>query len=311
MADALFAPRWELLIIYPVSTAAFYALYFGLRRCIDARHHNWSDLNKRIFRQNICATVHTFVLILLLILVLIVDGNGLQQAGLRPFYSPLAYVAIGMSLGYMSLTLPWSLRMYFGTARERAATRPTLIVHHAFVVVAELVYLLTLTSPWHGSLAFVLFEFSNLFLMPHHLMTQLDYSGKWHFVNGLLFFVSCTFVRVLGCIVLGLVYLVDVITLGSSSASSAESGSGSGGEGDDVNPAIYVPLSLSLISFFVILALSIYWYVKDVLAEVHKEFQKAFGSQYLTRTCPCLKLCSSGRKAAGSLTRSSGDSSRA
>ena len=74
----------------------------------------------------------------------------------------------------MSLTLPWSCRHYFcGTQSERNATRPTLIIHHAWVVIAELVYLLTQTSPWHGILSIVLFEASNLFLMPHHLMTQV------------------------------------------------------------------------------------------------------------------------------------------
>jgi hypothetical protein len=43
--------------------------------------------------------------------------------------------------------------------------------------------------------------------MPHHLMVQLGMQGTTcHFINGLGFFVACTFVRVLGCSVLGVVY---------------------------------------------------------------------------------------------------------
>ena len=94
-------------------------------------------------------------------------------------------------------------------------------------MVAELVYVLTLTSPWHGSLSLVLFEFSNLFLMPHHLMTQLRYHGRWHFVNGLLFFVTCTLVRVLGCLALGVAYVYDVATFRDTDyADYADSGDG-------------------------------------------------------------------------------------
>ena len=90
---------------------------------------------------------------LLLIVALGIDGAALQRALLVPHYSPLAYLAVSFSLSYMCLTLPWSCRMYFGSSDERKATRPSLIIHHAFVVLAERVYLLTQTSPWPGSAA--------------------------------------------------------------------------------------------------------------------------------------------------------------
>ena len=292
---ALLAPRWPILVAYPVSTLFYYALYHGLRPC-DAKQRNWPDANWRLFRQNVCALVHSYALVLLLTIVLVVDGSELQRAGLRPFYSPLAYIAVGMSLGYMSMTLPWSLKMYLGTPQERASTRPTLIVHHAFVVLAELVYILTLTSPWYGSLSLVMFEVSNLFLMPHHLMTQLGYHGRLHFLNGLLFFVTCTFVRVLGCLVLGVVYAVDVLRYRDDGA-----GYGAG---------LHVALGLSLVSFWVILMLSAYWYWRDVLREVHKEFKQAFGEKYWLRCCACVRRCPPCLSACGVGPSSSTSSSR-
>ena len=230
--------------------------------------------------------MHTYLLMLLLVIVLIREGTELQSAGLLPYYSPLAYVAVGMSLGYMSMTLPWSLRMYYGNEQERNATRPTLIVHHFFVVLAELVYVLTLTSPWHGLLAFVFFEFSNLFLMPHHLMTQYGYHGKLHFINGLLFFLSCTLVRVGGCVVLGVFYIVDVVSIDVTAVGGTQRDADTAAA-SDYGAGLFVALSLSLISFWVILALSCYWYAKDVLSEVHKEFKMSFGETYWRRCCPC------------------------
>ena len=102
-------------------------------------------------------------------------------------------------------------------------------------------------------LSLVLFEASNLFLMPHHLMTQLDYHGKWHFLNGLAFFATCTLARVFGCVALGISYVRDAATL------------------HERDWELVLCVSLSLVSFWAILLLSLYWYVHDVLGEVHKE----------------------------------------
>lgn len=260
--------HWPLYSILPGFAIFFYATYLvaapASKRYLKA-YSNWSELNQRIWRQNICALLHTYLLVIILLVVVIRSHSDLQGALLKPYYDPLAYSAICLSLGYMMLTLPWSLRHWFGTERERKATRPTLIVHHFFVVVAELVYLITQTSPWHGALSFVLFEFSNIFLMPHHLMTQLQYHGKAHFWNGLGFFISCTFVRVGACTVVGVYYIRDVVNFRPAAALGA---------------GAWVCVCLSLVSYWIILVLSWYWYVNDVLGEVHKEFKMAFGAQY-------------------------------
>ena len=260
--------HWPLYTVLPICTVLFYATYLGSHR-ISSRYvpayRGWSELNQRIWRQNLCATVHTYVLVLLLSIVVLKSQGDLQAALLLPYYDPLAYCAICLSLAYMLLTLPWSMRHWFGTKRERQATRPTLIVHHLFVVVAELVYLITQTSPWHGALSFVLFEFSNLFLMPHHLMTQLGYRGKAHFWNGIGFFLSCTLVSIAACTVVGGYYARDVATFRPPS---------------HLGVSVWVCISLSLVAYWIILILSWYWYIADVLGEVHKEFQLAFGRGY-------------------------------
>ena len=80
--------------------------------------------------------------------------------------------------------------------------------------------------------------------------------------------------RVGGCLALGIAYIADVATFDA------------GGDA-----AIYVPLSLSLVAYWAILLLSLYWYWHDVLGEVHKEFKLAFGEHYLRRWCPCLRCC--------------------
>ena len=101
--------------------------------------------------------------------------------------------------------------------------------------------------------------------MPHHLMTQLNYRGKVHFWNGIGFFISCTLVRVAACTVLGVYYIRDVVSFQPT---------------DELGVGVWVCVCLSLVSFWIILLLSCYWYVHDVLGEVHKEFKIAFGHDY-------------------------------
>ena len=96
-------------------------------------------------------------------------------------------------------------------------------------------------SPRYGALALVLFEVSNLNAAPHLLMTQLDYRGTAHFLNGIAFLITCvlpprlprssvapaqlslrprspsllryTGSRIIGCTILGAVYLREYVCL--------------------------------------------------------------------------------------------------
>ena len=116
--------HWPLYTVLPICTVLFYATYLGSHR-INSRssqHTAGLQLNQRIWRQNLCATVHTYVLVLLLSIVVLKSQGDLQAALLLPYYDPLAYCAICLSLAYMLLTLPWSMRHWFGTKRERQAT---------------------------------------------------------------------------------------------------------------------------------------------------------------------------------------------
>ena len=286
----LVSVHWPLYTVFPASAALFYALYFvGFERfsasCLAEKYDKFSWLNKRIWRQNLCALVHTYALVIVMIVVLARSHAQLQTALLYPHYDVLAYCAVSFSMGYMCLTLPWSLRHYFGSETERRGTRPTLIIHHAFVVLAHLVYLLTQTSPWPGALSLIVFEWSNLHLMPHHLMTQWGYRGKWHVYNGVAFFLFCTFVRVIGAMVLGAFYIRDIVAFRPHAVLGAANAAGA-----------WVSVLLSLTAYLVILALSIYWYVMEVLSEVHKEFKQIFGPKWYL--CGCLCAAKGGAAAA-------------
>ena len=100
-------------------------------------------------------------------------------------------------------------------------------------------------------------------------MSQCNYHGRWHFWNGLAFFICCTFVRVLGATVLFGFYIRDAVHFKPHAVLGAANAAGA-----------WVAVLLSLVSYAVILFCSYYWYIKEVLSEVHKEFKLAFGAEY-------------------------------
>jgi hypothetical protein len=283
-AAPVVAVHWPLYSVFPACSVLFYAFYYvldGLSRQRVSDYKRWSALNQKSWRQNVCCLVHTYGLVLLMAVVLGRSHTQLRSAGISPYYDPLAYCAVCFSLGYMTLTLPWSLRHWCGTELERAATRPSLMIHHGFVVIAHLVYVLTQTSPWPGALSIIMFEFSNLNLMPHHLMTQVRYHGKWHFLNGVCFFFTCTFVRIVGSTILGVYFIRDAAAFDPTLMYGVGGAWGA-----------RVSVVFSLVSFWIILLLSCYWYANDVLSEVHKEFSNAWGKGYwkVWRKCgPCCR----------------------
>ena len=102
-----------------------------------------------IWRQCINYLLHSVIMVVGLVAVLVTnEASELRSAGLLPHYSAFAYADVCLSLGYMSFTLPWSFYVYFWLGRRDMGTNKGLIAHHCAVVVAELVYLLTQTSPW-------------------------------------------------------------------------------------------------------------------------------------------------------------------
>ena len=173
--------HWPLYTVYPAAIVFFYCAYFlfiplGIRLCCQKRFNVLTRLNKRCFIQNINSCLHAFAIVSSLFIVLAGDHE-MRDAGVAPHYNVLAYCEVCVSLGYMSFVLPWSLHMYFVLKARRPYTSATFCVHHATVVVAEVVYLLTQTCALHGALTVALMEFTNWFFLPLILMTQLDIVG--------------------------------------------------------------------------------------------------------------------------------------
>ena len=92
--------HWPLYTVVPFCSFLYYTIYVLLDRVCNryiAAYSSWSRLNRRIWRQNICATIHTYTLVLLLTVVIIRSHAGLQGALLSPYYDPLAYVSVCMA----------------------------------------------------------------------------------------------------------------------------------------------------------------------------------------------------------------------
>lgn len=256
---------WPLYTIYPGSTVFFWALYLFIAPWASKRwvveYECWTLSQQKVWRQTIAFLLHSWLLVVGLVCVLAIpsEGEQLRHAGLLPHYSAAAYADVCLSLGYMSFTLPWSIYGYFWLKQRDLGTNKGLILHHTAVVVAELVYLLTQTSPWYGALALVLFEVSNLNGAPHMLMTQKKYSGIWHLLNGLMFLVTFTGSRVIACTVVGAFYIKDYVEMQSS----------------DVG--IWVMVGVSLVCYCILMGLSYMWFRREVMTVAHFELKRYFG----------------------------------
>lgn len=270
--------HWPLYTVYPGCTILFWFLYLIVTPRLSshyvAAYDSWMPRAQMVWGQVINYLIHSILVIIPLISVLAKDGAALRDAGLYPYYSEFAYVDVCLSLGYMSFTLPWSINVYFVMKRRDMGTNRGLIIHHCAVVVAEVVYLLTQVAPWYGAISLILFELSNLNAAPHLLMTQLQYTGRWHFLNGLCFLVTFTGSRIIACTVVGILYTRDYASLDSEDA------------------ALWVTVGLSLASYWVLMALSYFWFYRDVMTVAHAELKRYLGDEYWRRCLPCAPAAS-------------------
>ena len=273
--------HWPLYTVYPAATGFFWVMYLFVSPRMSSRfiemYDEWPRGQQMVWRQCINYLLHSVMMVIALVGVLVSsEGAELRQSGLMPHYSKFAYIDVCLSLGYMSFTLPWSFLVYFWMKRRDMGTNKGLIVHHCAVVVAELVYLLTQTSPWYGALSLVLFEVSNLNAAPHLLMTQLRYTGIWHFLNGICFLITYTGSRIISCTVIGVLYVRDYANF------SGEWG-------------IWLAVALSLTAYWVLMTLSYYWFYRDVMTVTHFELKRYFGERYYTKCCPAPLISCVGR----------------
>ena len=263
--------HWPLYTVFPISSIFFWTTYLLLRsvpRLQPELYTRWNHFNQRCYAQNVNSVAHTLLVVGSLFAVLIGEHE-VRDAGLRPYYSKVAYFDVSVSLGYFSFALPWSCHMYFWLGARAPYTRFSLCVHHALVFTAEGVYLLTQYCPWYGALALALMEFTNWFYVPHVLLTQLGRRGMAWTVIGILFVLAYTGCRVVACTYLAVVFARDVAEYEPHQETSW-----------------WVPVGLSLGCFYGLLGLSFFWFYKDLVPNAHIELKALFGDDYLLCCCP-------------------------
>ena len=90
---------WPLYSVFPACVVVFYLFYIfsePLWHRYVKDYKTWTELNQRIWRQNICATAHSYLLTILLLIVVLRSYSQLQAAMLLPYYEPLAYGAVSV-----------------------------------------------------------------------------------------------------------------------------------------------------------------------------------------------------------------------
>ena len=202
--------EWPLYTVYPASTLLFWLLYFRgwdpltkllLRRCGGPvrRYGQLTSISGRCWRANCNACLHSFTVVLLLVVMFCADGGDLWSRRLRPYYSPWGYSAMCVSLAYFSFAIPWQHRLYFYEKRRDVIEWP-LVIHHVAVVLGALVYVLTACCALYGAVAFTCMEFTNWFFVPWTMLEQLGRGGTTpHQVIGVILVLSYLCCRIVVC----------------------------------------------------------------------------------------------------------------
>ena len=198
----IFQAHWPIYSVYPACTAGFWLWYLFSPRfpvLLPTEYKFWQPMDQKTWRQNTASAVHTLVVVTSLIVVLLMD-DGLRAANLNPYYNVWLYCSACISLAFFSFAFPWSLYMNFVLKAGKQYTTIKLCVHHGLVLLALLVYVTTQYCARQGALGVLLMDFTNLFFLPHLLLSQLQ---KQHLVywtvNGVCFILSYTATRMIGC----------------------------------------------------------------------------------------------------------------
>lgn len=288
VGDVPVESRWPLYTVLPASCCFFYCGYFLLwdrlaRRFGPKSYRGLPALSKMCFRANCNSMVHTTTVVILLIVMLASDST-VHTRRLQQHYNPVGFSAMCVTLGYFSLSVPWSAWMYFGKG-ERQVVPLALLVHHGLVVISALAYVISLLcafygaigfawcvpQPWHGvpppgidprlcalpltrlcapsalRLPLRSMELSNVFFIPRTMADLLGWSsdGPAGTLNGICLVLSFILVRVLGGTAILILFTVDLTSFG-------------GGVGE------WVVVALSYLIFLAVLVLSYVWLYKQV-----------------------------------------------
>ena len=226
----------------------------------------FSQFNEKCWRQNVLSGVHTLLSLCFLLGALLCDrGLVFGDARLYPHDSLLLYVDISMSLGYFSYSLPISIVM--ASAGFPFGSR-VMVLHHAFVVVAQSTFLLTQYPSGFMAASGFLFELTNLFFIPHVLLMQLSAPEGPRTLLGVALVLVYTLARCVACTALALTSVADL------------------GRFAPPLPSAWIFAMVGLICFYGLLAISWYWYVATILPALHRGLQQALGDEYYHACCP-------------------------
>ena len=244
--------HWPLYTILPASSFFFATGYLFVwdriarSRCGPEQYEKLNHMNQMCFRANCNSLIHTYVVVVMLIWVLATDSTIWTQR-LVPYYSPVGYSAMCITLGYFSISVPWSIRMrYWLDGRE--VMPMVLLIHHGIVSLAAMLYVLSLLACFYGAVAFACMELSNWFFIPRTFAQMLGWKGtceaacgrhsshrmfnhrhmhanpcrtedgRCGTLNGLCLVVSFIVFRIGVCSVVGVWFVADLARWGSADA---------------------------------------------------------------------------------------------
>ena len=215
------AITWPLYTVYPISTLLFTGLYLAgplYWPLILPYYGKMSTLNRKCWRQNTNAMLHTLILCPLLLVAIMTDPDMRALRPLHPHHNTLGYVALCWSLGYFTFTIPWSYYLYCFQG-ERRATNLALCIHHVVVWIAALTYLLGRTCALYGAVGFAAMEFTNWFFIAHIL--QQSVRSKWYTLWNANFLVLVVVgvigMRLVLCTYMLVLFSQDIATFSSDS----------------------------------------------------------------------------------------------
>ena len=218
--------HWPLYTIYPGAVAFFHSMYFLVwpavlphcARSVQEPYKGFSRVQNMCFRANLGSIVHSYGVVLLLTIVLATDEE-MRVNRMHRHYNPLGYSAMCLTLGYFSLSVPWSANLLFREKRKDAVP-PAMMMHHVMVVCGALVYVLSGVCAFYGTVAFVCMELTNLFFIPRVIYEILYWrvDGCLCTVNGVLLVATFSLCRVGVCTCVAVLFTSDLISFESTHA---------------------------------------------------------------------------------------------
>ena len=213
--------HWPLYTVLPAVALYFYFSYYVLwpfllpRSRFRQKYAKWSRIQQMCFRANLGSAVHSYGIVLLLVIVLASDETILTTRVHR-HYNPIGYSAMCFTLGYFSLSVPWSANLLF-IEKRKDAVPPAMMLHHVLVVCGALVYVLGGLCAFYGTIAFVCMELTNLFFIPRILSEILGYQldGPLCTVNGIMLVLTFVLFRVGVCTGVLVLFTVDLVAFES------------------------------------------------------------------------------------------------